>query len=290
MSNRVPKDKQALILNCLVEGMGVRPTARVVGCHHQTVLKLLCSAGTWASQYCDEHLRSLACRRLEVDEAWSFVYAKERNLERAKCAPQQAGDVWLWVAFDPETKLIPSWRIGDRTLATARDFMADLKERLTECVQLTSDGLRAYVEAVEEAFGCDVDYAMLSKIYEKDELALNVENVVGDPDLEKVSTSGVERQNLTMRMSMRRFTRKTNGFSKKLRNHAHAVALHFVHYNFCRIHQSIEITPAMAAGVTDHLYDMEWIVDCVAKLEPKPSRPNCYRPRQPRPTQAHQLV
>ena len=279
MSNRVPKDKQTLILNCLVEGMGVRPTARVVGCHHQTVLKLLCSAGTWASQYCDKHLRDLACRRLEVDEAWSFVYAKEKNLERAKCAPKQAGDVWLWVAFDPETKLIPSWRIGDRTLATARDFMADLKERLTQRVQLTSDGLRAYVEAVEEAFGCDVDYAMLSKIYASDELALNVENVVGDPDLEKVSTSGVERQNLTMRMSMRRFTRKTNGFSKKLRNHAHAVALHFLHYNFCRIHQSIDITPAMAAGVTDHLYDMEWIVDRVAELEPKPRRPKTYRKR-----------
>ena len=140
MVNRVQKDRQTTILQCLIEGMGVRPTARVVGFHHQTVLKLLCSAGTWASQFCDEHLRDLACRRLEVDEAWSFVYAKERNLERAKCPPKQAGDVWLWVAFDPETKLIPSWRIGDRTLATARDFMADLKRRLTERVQLTSDG------------------------------------------------------------------------------------------------------------------------------------------------------
>ena len=205
------------------------------------------------------------------------VYVKEKNLERAKCPPKQAGDVWLWVAFDPETKLIPSWRIGDQTLATARDFMADLKERLTHRVQLTSDGLRAYVEAVEQAFGCDVDYAMLSNIYASDELALNVENVVGCPDLEKVSTSGVERQNLTMRMSMRRFTRRTNGFSKKIINHAHAVALHFLHYNFCRIHQSIEITPAMAAGVTDHLYDMAWIVDRVAETLPKPRRPKTYR-------------
>ena len=278
MSNRISRDKQTTIIHCLVEGMGVRPTARVVG-YHQTVLKLLCSAGTWANQYCDEHLRDLACRRLEVDEAWSFVYAEEKNLERAKCPPKQAGDVWLWVAFDPETKLIPSWRTGDRTLEMARDFMADLKERLTHRVQLTSDGLRAYIEAVEEAFGCDVDYAMLSKIYASDDLALNVENVMGSPNLEKVSTSGVERQNLTMRMSMRRFTQRTNGFSKKIINHAHAVALHFLHYNFCRIHQSIDITPAMAAGVTDHLYDMEWIVDRVAELEPKPRRPKTYRKR-----------
>ena len=157
--------------------------------------------------------------------------------------------------------------------------MADLKERLTHRVQLTSDGLRAYIEAVEEAFGCDVDYAMLSKIYASDDLALNVENVMGSPNIEKVSTSGVERQNLTMRMSMRRFTRRTNGFSKKIINHAHAVALHFLHYNFCLIHQSIDITPAMTAGVTDHLYDMEWIVDRVAELEPKPRRPKTYRKR-----------
>ena len=266
-----------MALRCLVEIMGVRPTARVVDCHHQTVLKLLVAAGSWAARFSDETLRDLPCRRIEVDEIWSFVYAKERNVARAHCAPPSADDVWLWVAFCPDTKLVPSWRIGDRTAVTGTEFMKDLASRLATRVQLTSDGYRAYLEAVEEAFGCGVDYAMLAKIYGPDELALEADLVCGQPDLEAVSTSEVERQNLTLRMSQRRFTRRTNGFSKKIRNHAYAVALHYLHYNFCRIHQSLDITPAMAAGVTDHLYDMDWIVEQVAQTLPKPRRPKTYR-------------
>ena len=188
--------------------------------------------------------------------------------------------LWTWVAFDPDTKLVPSWLIGDRTAQTALEFLYDLRRRLAHRVQLTTDGHKAYVEAVDMILGADVDYAVLRKVYAEDELALNVEPMAGDPDLDLVSTSGVERQNLTMR----RFTRRTNGFSKIIRNHAHVLALHYLYYNFCRIHQSIEITPAMAAGVTDHLYDTDWIVKQVAKISPKPKRPKTYQKRTVDPT------
>ena len=277
MANHLSHAKQVVALRCLVEGMGVRPTARVVDCHHQTVLKLLVAAGSWAARFSDLNLRDLPCRRIEVDEMWSFVYAKEKNVGQALKAPPSAGDVWLWVAFCPDTKLVPSWRIGDRTAVTGTEFMKDLASRLAARVQLTSDGHRAYLEAVEEAFGGSVDYAMLAKMYAADELALEADLVCGQPDLDAISTSGVERQNLTLRMSQRRFTRRTNGFSKKLRNHALAVALHYLYYNFCRIHQSLRITPAMAAGVTDHLYNLGWIVEQVARQRPKPNRPKTYR-------------
>lgn len=233
--------------------------------------------GTWAARYCDETLRDLTCERLELDEAWSFVYVKEAHKERAKKAPPQAGDVWTWVAFDPDSKLVPSWWIGDRTTATALEFLDDLKGRLAHRVQLTSDGLKAYLEAVDEVFGADVDFAMLRKIYANDELEIKAETIMGEPEVEAISTSGVERQNLTMRMSIRRFTRKTNGFSKVIRNHAHALALHYLYYNFCRIHESIRVTPAMVAGVTNHLYDIDWIVEQIANRHPKPKRPKTYR-------------
>ncbi len=276
MPNVLSPKKQKLILSCLVEGMSINSTSRVTGCHKVTILRLLCDVGAWAAQYCDETLRDLTCERLELDEAWSFVYVKEAHKEKAKKAPPQAGDVWTWVAFDPDSKLVPSWRVGDRTVATALEFMEDLKGRLKHRVQITTDGHKAYLEAVDETFGADVDFAVLQKVYANDELEIKAETIMGDPELAYISTSGVERQNLTMRMSMRRFTRKTNAFSKLIRNHAHALALHYLYYNFCRIHQSLEITPAMAAGVTTHLYDIDWIVGQIADRHPEPKRPKTY--------------
>lgn len=277
MSNVLSLRKQALVISCLVEGMSLRATARVTDTHRTTILNLLRDAGTWAAEYCDKALRDLPCKRLELDEAWSFVYVKEVNKPRATHAPPQAGDVWTWVAFDPDTKLIASWLIGDRTAHTALAFVYDLRRRLANRVQVTTDGHKAYIEAIDMVFGADIDYAVLKKVYANDELAINAEKVAGDPALEWISTSGVERQNLTMRMSMRRFTRRTNGFSKIIRNHAHALALHYLHYNFCRIHQSIRITPAMAAGIVTHPYNIGWIVSEVAKTRPKPKRPKTYR-------------
>ena len=211
-----------------------------------------------------------------MDEIWSFVYAKEKNVPRAKNAPPEAGDVWTWTAICADTKLVPSWRIGDRSSATAIEFLDDLRARLANRVQLTSDGHRAYLDAVEGAFGGDVDYAMLVKLYgggqDKDSgtryspaqctgIRRNV--ISGDPDPQLVSTSYVERQNLTMRMSMRRFTRLTNAFSKKVENHTHAVALHFMYYNFCRIHRTLRVTPALEAGVTDRPWEISDIVKLV---------------------------
>ena len=278
MSNVLPPRKQALIISCLVEGMSLRATARITDTHRTTILNLLRDTGTWAAQYCDEALRNLSCKRLELDEAWSFVYVKGSNKPRATHAPPQAGDVWTWVAFDPDTKLVPSWLIGDRTARTAVLFLYDLRQRLSHRVQVTTDGHKAYVDAMDIVFNRDdIDYAVLKKVYANDELAINAETITGDPALEYISTSGVERQNLTMRMSMRRFTRRTNGFSKKITNHAYALALHYLHYNFCRIHQSLRITPAMAAGVVTHPYNIGWIVSEVAKRRPKPKRPKKYR-------------
>lgn len=278
--NRLPLHKRILILRCLVEGMGIRATARTADVSKLTVARLLKAAGQTCATYQDQALRDLSCTRIEVDEIWSFVYAKEKNVERAKKAPRGAGDVWTWVATCPETKLVPSWRIGDRTLDTAATFMKDLQSRLAHRVQLTSDGHKAYLEAVEEAFGCDVDYAMLQKIYAADELELKAERIMGEPDVDLISTSIVERQNLTMRMSIRRFTRRTNAFSKKIENHAYAVALHFMHYNFCRIHMSLDVTPAMAAGVTPKLYDLDWVAGLIEADAPKPRRPKTYQPRK----------
>ena len=280
MSNVLSPRKQAHIIRCLLEGVSINSTVRITGCHKTTILRLLEHIGTWASQYCDERLRNLPCKRLEIDEAWSFVYVKEGNKPRATHAPPDAGDVWTWVAFDPDTKLVASWLIGDRTARTAVLFLYDLRQRLSHRVQVTTDGHKAYVDAMDIVFNRDdIDYAVLKKVYANDELAINAETITGDPALEYISTSGVERQNLTMRMSMRRFTRRTNGFSKKITNHAHALALHYLHYNFCRIHQSLRITPAMAAEVADHPYNIGWIVSEVAKTRPKPKRPKTYRKR-----------
>ena len=277
MSNVLSPRKQAHIIRCLLEGVSINSTVRITGCHKTTILRLLEHAGTWASRYCDERLRDLPCKRLEIDEAWSFVYVKEGNKPRATHAPAQAGDVWTWVAFDPDTKLIPTWLIGDRSARTAVAFLRDLRRRLAGRAQITTDGHTAYIDTVEDVFGIEIDYAVLRKVYAKDELAIQIEKSIGDPDLDFVSTSGVERQNLTMRMCMRRFTRRTNGFSKKVANHAHALALHYLYYNFCRIHQSLRITPAMATGVSTTPYNIGWIVSNIADRYPPPRRPKTYR-------------
>ena len=286
--NRLDTQTRVLILRYLVEGMSVRATARTADVHKATVTKLMIEAGKACAAYQDRALRDLPCQRIQVDEIWSFIYAKEKNVARAKAAPPEAGDVWTWTAICADTKLVPSWRVGDRTGMTAIDFMDDLRPRLANRVQLTSDGHKAYLEAAEGAFGGDVDYAQLIKVYGGDEkgegadrkyspsecVGIRKRRIEGRPDPAHVSTSYAERNNLTMRVSMRRFTRLTSAFSKKIENHAHSVALHFMHYNFCRQHKSLEgISPAMAAGVTDRLWDIEDIVRLIDEAAPTPKRP-----------------
>ncbi len=273
--NRLSTEKRIGVVAALVEGCGLRAAARMTGVARMTVEKLLRDLGAACARYQDEHLRSLDCPRIECDEIWSFVYAKQKNVERAKNAPEVAGDVWTWTAIDPDTKLVPSWCIGSRDTATAYDFMHDLAGRLRHRVQLTTDGHRPYLEAVESAFNLDIDYAMLIKIYGADPEAekrysparcqgCDVKVVTGEPNPKHISTSCVERGNLTMRMSMRRFTRLTNAFSKRVEMHAHSVALHFMHYNFVKIHSTLRTTPAQATGVTDRLWEIE---DLVGLLE-----------------------
>lgn len=270
--NKLDTKKRAQILACLVEGNSIRATVRMTGAAKNTVVKLLADVGAACAAYQDKTLRNLPCKRVQCDEIWSFVYAKQKNVADAKAAPEGAGDAWTWTAIDADTKLIAAWMIGPRDGGIAYDFMQDLAGRLASRVQLTTDGHKAYLEAVEAAFGADIDYAMLVKIYGEAKnksperkyspssfCGTRVSTVAGDPDVDAISTSYVERQNLTMRMSMRRFTRLTNGFSKKLENLGHAVALHFMYYNFGRIHQSLRITPAMAAGVSNHVWSLEEI-------------------------------
>ena len=273
--NKLSAERRAQILGMMVEGNSIRAIVRMTGVSKNTVVKLLEDAGEAFTDYQDRALRNLACKRLQLDEIWAFAYCKQRNVMTAKAAPEDAGDIWTWVAIDAETKLVPSWRVGDRSGETATEFVCDLSKRLANRVQVTSDGHRAYLEAIEAGFGADVDYAQLIKVYGEiphpagryGPAAIQGTKVfccTGKPDPKHISTSYVERQNLTMRISMRRFTRLTNGFSKKAENHLHSVAIHFMHYNFVRIHQSLRITPAMAAGVTSTLWslaDMVRIID-----------------------------
>jgi IS1 family transposase len=275
--NKLDLKKRAQILSCLVEGNSIRATVRMTGAAKNTVVKLLADVGAACAVYQDKTLQNLPCKRLQCDEIWSFVYAKAKNVPTAVAAPEGAGDAWTWTALDADTKLIAAWMIGPRDGGTAYEFMEDLAGRLANRVQLTTDGHWAYLEAVEGAFGTGIDYAQLMKLYGEAPskgperkyspsvcLGTRVSKVSGDPDMGNVSTSYVERQNLTMRMSMRRFTRLTNAFSKKLENLGHAVALHFMYYNFGRIHQTLRVTPAMAAGISDHVWELEEIAGLVS--------------------------
>jgi len=270
--NRLPLEKRAQILGMLCEGMSLRATSRLADVSINTVTKLLVDVGTACAAYQDQALRNLNCKRVQVDEIWSFTYAKAKNVKTAIAAPEGAGDTWTWTAIDADSKLIVSWLVGGRDSGYAHEFMQDVASRLANRVQLTSDGHKPYLEAVEGAFGADVDYATLIKIYGNAPegqrryspavcTGARKDAVTGNPDPQHVNTSFVERQNLTMRMHMRRFTRLTNGFSKKVENHAHAVALHFMFYNFCRIHKTLRVTPAMQAGVSDHVWTLEDVAE-----------------------------
>jgi IS1 family transposase len=275
--NRLSKEQRTKIIGALVESNSIRATARMCDVAFNTVLKLVPEIGLACAEFQNRTLRNLTCKRIECDEIWSFCYAKQKNVPIDKQGQFGYGDVWTWVAIDPETKLVVSWCVGTRSAGTAREFMRDLAGRLANRVQLTTDGYRVYLEAVESAFGADVDYSMLVKIYGADSkpdtryspaecIGCQTVKINGRPSPAYVSTSHVERQNLTMRMHMRRFTRLTNAFSKKIENHVSAVALHYMYYNFCRIHLTLRVTPAMAAGISDHVWD---ISEIAALLEPK---------------------
>ena len=283
--NRITPEKRAQVVTCLVEGNSIRATVRMAGVAKNTVTKLLVDLGTVCSIYQDRTLRDLTCERVQCDEIWSFVYAKQKNVPAEKKG--EAGDVWTWVAMDADTKLVPTYRIGPRDMGEAQQFMTDLAKRLRHPVQLTTDGHKPYLTAVQGAFGGDVDYAQLVKIYGPDPSSERrysppvctgavTQRVIGNPDPEHISTSYVERQNLTMRMSMRRFTRLTNGFSKKVENLAAAVSLHFMHYNFCRIHKTLGTTPAVAAGVSDHVWTIAEIIALLEIAEATPIKRGSY--------------
>ena len=292
--NKLDTAKRAQILEMLVEGMSMRAASRIAKVSINTVTKLMVEAGEVCAAYHDETVRNVTSSKVQCDEIWAFCYAKDKNVAKAKAAPEGAGDVWTWTALDSDSKMILSYEVGDRSSTTAIEFMDDLRSRLSNRVQLTTDGHNAYLEAVEGAFGGDVDYAQLVKLYGEPTgrkgherkyspsecTGTRKRRVEGNPDIKSVSTSHVERQNLTMRMGMRRFTRLTNAFSKKLENHLHMLSLYFVHYNFCRVHKSLRTSPAMAAGVSDTLRDMEWIVSLIDARASEPERPKTYRKRK----------
>ena len=292
--NKLPTTKRAQILTLLCEGVSMRAVSRIADVSINTVSKLLVDAGKACAAFHDEHVQGVKARRVQCDEIWSFTYAKQKNVPLAKAAPEEAGDTWTWTALDADSKLIVSWLVGGRDSEYALAFMDDLRSRLATRVQLTTDGHKAYLNAVEDAFGDDVDYAQLVKLYgaapenakgrysPAECVGARKAAVTGTPDKAHVSTSYVERQNLTMRMHMRRFTRLTNGFSKKFENHMHMVALYTVWYNFVRIHKSLRVTPAMAAGVTDRLWSMEEVAALVEAADTAPAKRGPYKPRQPK--------
>jgi IS1 family transposase len=270
--NRLPIEKRAALLGMLVEGNSLRATSRLGDVSINTVTKLLVDLGAACSAYHDEHVKNLRLRYIQCDEIWAFCYAKDKNVPEDKRGIFGYGDVWTWVAIDAETKLVPSFMIGTRGAQTAKAFIDDLASRLANRVQLTTDGHRVYLQAIEDAFGSDIDYAMLVKLYGNDGedetryspaecIGCREIGITGHPDPKHISTSYVERQNLTMRMNMRRFTRLTNAFSKKVDNHVAMVAIHFMHYNFARIHKTLRVTPAMEAGISDHIWSLEEISD-----------------------------
>ena len=287
--NKLPLETRVQILTLLCEGASMRTISCVSNVSFNTVKKMLIDAGRACATFHDEKVRDVKARRVQVDEIWSFTYAKQKNVARAKAAPEKAGDTWTWTALDADSKLIISWLVGGRDGEYAMAFMDDVAARLANRVQLTSDGHKAYLEAVEGAFGADVDYAMINKIYGTSPesakgryspaecIGVKKERIEGNPDLAQVSTSYAERQNLTMRMHMRRFTRLTNAFNKKFEHHVHMVALYTVWYNWTRIHKTLRVSLAMAAGLTGKLLDMTEIAEMIDATLPKPGRPASYK-------------
>jgi IS1 family transposase len=277
MANVLPRDKQLAILRCLVEGCSVRATERMVDVSRETVLSLLVRVGEGCEKLLDCTMRGLKCECIEVDEIWGFIQKKQRQVKKGEDTTN-AGDMWTYIALDADTKLIPSFLVGKRNAANTNAFVADLASRLTTRPQITSDGLALYIDAIEAAFGRNVDYGQVIKSYEAEPAGAGrysppkvtqVEKAIvfGDPDLDSMSTSFVERQNLTMRMQIRRMTRLTNAFSKLARNHRAATALHIAHYNFVRRHQTLRTSPAMAAGITETLWSMEQLLDAALNGE-----------------------
>lgn len=277
--NRLPLERRAQSLSMIAEGNSLRAVSQMTDVSFNTVIKLLLDVASACEQYQDEMLRGLKCKRIQCDEIWAFMYAKAKNVPEAHKGKLGYGDVWTWTALCADCKLLPSWAVGCRDGATAYAFMRELADRLATRVQLTTDGHKPYLEAVEGAFGNDIDYAMLVKMYEGDSAAnapaerryspaqctgAREQTITGNPDPQHISTSYAEHQNLTMRMSMRRFTRLTNTFSKKLDNHKAAVAFYAMWYNFARIHQTLRVTPAMEAGVSDHVWSAEEIARVAA--------------------------
>ncbi len=269
---KLDSETRAQVINCLIEGCSIRATVRMTGVAKKTVMRLLFEVGMFCADFQDKAFRNLKCKRLQLDEMWSWIYCKEKNrTEKIAAENPAAGDVWLWTAIDAETKLVPVWRLGDRSGRVAKKFVDDLASRLSHRVQLTTDGHKAYIEAIEASFGSEVDYAILQKVYgfpmETETryspaqcIGCEVRTVTGDPDSQHISTSFVERQNWTVRTNMRRYTRLSNGFSRKIENHAAAVALNYFAYNFIKIHRTLRMSPAMAAGVTDRLLEVSDLV------------------------------
>jgi len=278
--NKLSTADRVRVISALVEGCSIRSTVRMTGVSKKAVTKLLVDLGTVCAEYHDKYVRNLKTRKVQCDEIWSFCYAKQKNVPADKQGQFGYGDVWTWTAIDPQSKLMIAYMVGLRDGAYATEFMNDVASRLSNRVQLTTDGLKAYLEAVEDAFGgsVGVDYAQLVKIYGAERpgearysppvcIGAEMKDICGMPDTRHISTSHVERQNLTMRMGMRRFTRLTNAFSKKVENHAHNIALHFMHYNYVRIHTTLRVTPAMEAGLTDHVWELEELAALVEAKE-----------------------
>ena len=268
--NRLSTVKRVAVISALVEGCSVRSTSRLTGVAKGTILRLLAEVGTACAEYQHAAIRNVPARRVQIDEIWSFVGAKQKNVTPEMAAKGHAGDVWTFVAIEAQTKLVLSWLVGLRDPGCATDFMQDVAGRLKNRIQLTTDGHKMYLTAVEDAFGDNIDYSMLVKIYGSNDtekryspatcIGCIPQDVTGNPDPKHVSTSYIKRQNLTMRMNIRRFTRLTNAFSKKIENHAHSVALFYMHYNYARIHQTLRVTPAMEAGLAQHVWSIEEIV------------------------------
>ena len=277
--NRLNNKDRANILKMICEGMGINAACRVSGASKNTVLKLLADVGAVSAMYLDDNIKGLKSKRVECDEIWSFCYSKQKNVAAATSAPDEAGDVWTWTAIDVDTKLIVSYLVGGRDAEYASAFLDDLRSRIDTRIQLTTDGHKAYLNAVEDAFGADVDYAQLIKVFGNapdggkgryspaECTGIKKQVISGNPDMSKVSTSYIERSNLTMRMHNRRFTRLTNGFSKKFENHLHAISLFTMHYNYCKIHKTLRVTPAMEAGLTDHIWELEEVIGLLFQNE-----------------------